>query len=180
MLVIRHPKIVATLPAPRVFLLPIRISLVDPVEDKIVLRRQPHQQLPMTRTLRERRKQQIVRTVTRRQRRLLVLFLIPQYRLQAFKGINPRILPLKGLDQPRPLPRLRLRRHHLLLHLGAMEEGIEILSIVVDWKSERFSGQAAASSTRSPFTNFTPASTSGMNLNPSNLRQPCSASLQSL
>ena len=56
----------------------------------------------------------------------------------------------------------------------------EILSIVVDWKSERFSGQAAASSTRSPFTNFTPASTSGMNLNPSNLRQPCSASLQSL
>ena len=56
----------------------------------------------------------------------------------------------------------------------------EILSIVVDWKSERFSGQAAASSTCSPFTNLMPASTRGMNLNPSNLRHPCSASLQSL
>ena len=64
--------------------------------------------------------------------------------------------------------------------LALLQAGAEILSIVVDWKSERFSGQAAASSTRSPFTNFTPASTSGMNLNPSNLRQPCSASLQSL
>ncbi len=56
----------------------------------------------------------------------------------------------------------------------------EILSIVVDGKSERFSGQAAASSTRSPFTNLIPASTRGMYLNPSNLRHPCSASLQSL
>jgi len=56
----------------------------------------------------------------------------------------------------------------------------EILSIVVDWKSERFLGHAAASSTRSPFTNLIPASTRGMNLNPSNLRQLCSASLHSL
>ena len=56
----------------------------------------------------------------------------------------------------------------------------EILSIVVDWKSERFLGQATASSTCSPFTNLMPASTRGMNLNPSSLRQHCSASLHSL
>jgi hypothetical protein len=69
-----------------------------------------------------------------------------------------------------------------ILNLGFVANYLvrEILSIVVDWKSERFPGQAAASSTCSPFTNFTPASTRGINLNPSNLRQPCSASLQSL
>jgi hypothetical protein len=57
----------------------------------------------------------------------------------------------------------------------------EILSIVVDWKTTcRFFGQAAASSTCSPFTNFFPATTSGMSLKPPNLRHPFSASLQSL
>ena len=58
--------------------------------------------------------------------------------------------------------------------------GREILSIVVDWISGRLPGQAATSSTCSPFTNFIPASTRWINLNPVSLCQPCSASLQSL
>jgi len=57
---------------------------------------------------------------------------------------------------------------------------IEILSIIVDWEVERFLGQAAAPLTRFPFTNLIPASTRGMYLDPSSLRHPFSASLQSL
>ena len=48
--------------------------------------------------------------------------------------------------------------------LDLLRECKEILSIVVDWKTERFFGYAAASSTCSPFTNFIPASTSEMSL----------------
>jgi len=56
----------------------------------------------------------------------------------------------------------------------------EILPIVVDGKMKRLLDYAAASLTCTPFTNLLPASTRGMSLKPSSLRQLFSASLDSL
>ena len=66
-------------------------------------------------------------------------------------------------SDPRPLDLVQ-RRFKAARPNQLWVADFEILSIVVDWKTKRIFGYAAASSTCSPSTNLIPASTSEMSL----------------